>query len=52
MRTRQRHRFHRTLTAAGLVIRALHLALAYDDHRTTITIHEHMQDAMTDLEML
>lgn len=41
-----------TLTAAGLVIRALDLAKLPNSPWTWITIHEHMQDARTDLEVL
>ena len=35
-----------SITAAGLVIRALGLAHGKDDHWHTVTIHEHMQDAL------
>jgi len=38
-----------TLTAAGLVIRALAVAHGPDTYWHWATVHEHMRDAMTDL---
>lgn len=41
-----------TLTAAGLVLRALGIAEHMGDHWARVTVNEHMRDAMTDLEPL
>jgi len=46
-----RTRTDRTLTAVGLILRALALAeTGPDTWHTWATVHEHMRDAMTDLE--
>lgn len=47
-----RTRTQTTLTAAGLVLRALGIAANMEGHWARVTVNEHMRDAMTDLEPL